>query len=169
MDFLKRKPANTVPNTNTTTTTTSSSSSIPSIPSITAQSTVNNTNEKIEDVNNTNTENTDIIEKQKVKINDFIPKKGDQCVEPSILDKKIEMKYIKDGKSQRTFIFNLELYIKNKDDLANLINKMKKTFGTQCTYKETEFGFGYGFAGDLSGRIKKFLIDGHYVTSENFK
>lgn len=106
---------------------------------------------------------------KKVKINDFLPKKVDQSVEPSITDKKIEMKYIKDGRSHRTFVFNLELYIKNKEDLNKIINKMKKSFGTQCAHKETEFGFAYGFSGDLSARIKQYLLESHLVTVENFK
>ena len=122
---------------------------------------------------------------KRINVNSMLVKKPDQSVEPcprmdkllarpgelepSVVDKKIEMKYIKDGRAYRTFIFNLELYIKEKHALENLINKMKRSFGTSCAYKETEFGFAYGFAGDLSVKIKQYLIETCKLPSENFK
>src|ERR1700688_4332677 len=78
-------------------------------------------------------------DKVKVNVNVLLVKKSDQN-EPSLTDKKIEMKYIKDGRAHRTFVFNLELHIKDKKLLNNtIIPQMKKSFGTSCPYKETEF------------------------------
>lgn len=176
MDFLKRKQTNNVPNVTHTpehknvlpievaiSTSTSTPTPLPS-PSQSSTSILSIVSD--ETVINTQSDTSD--QKNKIKINDILPKKIDQCAEPSLVDKKIEMKYIKDGRSHRTFVFNLELYIK-KEDLNILINKMKKSFGTQCAYKETEFGFAYGFAGDLTSRIKQYLLDSRHVTPENFK
>jgi len=110
------------------------------------------------------------IDEKKVKINGLLVKKSDQGGEPSVLDKKIEIKYIKDGRAYRTFVFNLEVHIKDKKLLDDtIINQMKKSFGTSCVYKETEFGCAYGFAGDLGIKIKSFLIDKRYLTVANFK
>lgn len=178
MDFLKRKPNNTIPSTQSSI---DKSVKKPVENQVEKPIKIANDSEsnevKIENndidsnsIKNTISNVTAITQNEKkVKINDLLPKKVDQGTEPSVTDKKIEMKYIKDGRSHRTFVFNLELYIKNKEDLNKIINKMKKSFGTQCVYKETEFGFAYGFAGDLSARIKQSLIESHLVTAENFK
>lgn len=199
MDFLKRKQTNVIPSTTTpipsVTITSKVTSQVPkqidinivdsNVKSVVIDAlpidTSIDTNEKLVDTIDTQEnekqsdamptpENSNVTDsKKKVKMNDFLPKKIDQYAEPSVLDKKIEMKYIKDGRSHRTFVFNLELYIKDKTVLDNLINKMKKSFGTQCAYKETEFGFAYGFAGDLSSRIKQYLLDSKHVIPANFK
>lgn len=178
MDFLKRKPNNTVPskqspiersiNNNKST---EKSVEKPLEDTIKSTSDFMKDEVKIDSIDNITVDNITLITQieKKVMINDLLPKKVDQGTEPSMTDKKIEMKYIKDGRSHRTFVFNLELYIKNKEDLNKIINKMKKSFGTQCVHKETEFGFAYGFAGDLSARIKQYLIESHLVTAENFK
>lgn len=106
---------------------------------------------------------------KKINMNDILVKKVTEGPDPSYLDKKIEMRYVKDGKAYRTFVFNLEHFIKGKKELDEIVHGIKKTFGTSCAYKETEFGVGYGFAGDCSTKIKRYLIDKKVVTSENFK
>lgn len=110
-----------------------------------------------------------IISEKKININDILIKKDIEGPDPSSLDKKIEMRYVKDGKAYRTFVFNLEHYIEDKKILDGIIHGIKKTFGTSCAYKETEFGIGYGFAGDCSAKVKRYLIDKKVVVAENFK
>jgi translation initiation factor 1 (eIF-1/SUI1) len=169
MDFLKRKPNNIEPSIN---------SSIEKPIKLLVEQKENYIQARTIDdiVSNTQNDNSNIqsadtlsIQIPKKPVSDLLVKKVDHKIEPSVLDKKIEMKYIKDGRSYRTFVFNLELYIKNNEILDKLINKMKKSFGTQCAYKETEFGFAYGFAGDLAPRIKQYLIDSKLFVQENFK
>jgi len=154
MDFLKRKPH-----------VVETSIDTPKKPDIIVKDTIVETAIASDD--------TDIVktDEKKVKINGVLIKKSDQSGgEPSVLDKKVEIKYIKDGRAHRTFVFNLEVHIKDKKLLdETIINQMKKSFGTSCAYKETEFGYAYGFAGDLGTKIKSFLIDKRYLTAANFK
>jgi translation initiation factor 1 (eIF-1/SUI1) len=108
-------------------------------------------------------------ETEKINMNDILVKKVTDEPDPSVLNKKIEMRHVKDGKAYRTFVFNLEHFIKEKQTLNTIINGLKKTLGTSCAYKETEFGFGYGFAGDCATKIKYYLINKNYAVSDNFK
>ncbi|VBB18491.1 hypothetical protein YASMINEVIRUS_954 [Yasminevirus sp. GU-2018] len=104
---------------------------------------------------------------------DFLSSKAkDKTTEPSVLDKKIEMRLIKVKRAHLTFVFNLEHQLKGmtKQQIDALTSTMKKAFGTSCTYKEApEFGFGYAFAGDLAPRIRQYLIDNNHVTADAFK
>lgn len=79
-------------------------------------------------------------------------------IEPSVMDKKIDIKYMKDGKSHRTFVYNLEYYIPDKKVREQHIKKMQQQFGTSCAYKSTSFGNAYGFGGDFSAKIKEYLL-----------
>lgn len=110
-----------------------------------------------------------IVSEKKINMNDMFIKKVTEEPDLLSLDKKIEMRYLKDGKAYRTFVFNLEHFIKEKKELDVIIHGIKKTFGTSCKYKETDFGYGYGFAGDCSTKVKRYLIDKKVVTAENFK
>lgn len=89
--------------------------------------------------------------------------------ETSSVEKKIEMKYIKDGKTYRTFILNLEYFIEDEKMLDKIINDMKKSFGTSCIHKLTDFGAGYGFSGDLEARIKSQLKSKYLIPESAFK
>ena len=103
---------------------------------------------------------------------DFLPGKAkDKTTEPSVLDKKIEMRLIKVKRAHLTFVFNLEHQLKGmtKAQIDALTGTMKKAFGTSCTYKDTEFGSGYAFAGDLAPRIRAYLIDNKILTDDAFK
>lgn len=102
----------------------------------------------------------------------FLPKKiNDKTTEPSVLDKKVKMKFIKIKKAHLTFVYNLEHQLKGmtKKDIDNITKKMKIAFGTSCTYKNTDFGFGYGFAGDLAPRIKAYFIDNKILAESAFE
>jgi len=79
-------------------------------------------------------------------------------IEPSVMDQKIDIKYMKDGRAHRTFVYNLEHYIPDKKIRDQHIKKMQQQFGTSCVYKSTPFGNAYGFGGDFSTKIKEYLI-----------
>jgi translation initiation factor 1 (eIF-1/SUI1) len=104
-------------------------------------------------------------------MDDFIKKPTSGVkTEPAIEDKKIEFRLIKEKKF-KTYMFNLELYVKDPVQLETILRNLKKSLGTSCAAKdtETEFGRGYGFGGDFSRKIKKYLIDNGHVTKEAFK
>jgi translation initiation factor 1 (eIF-1/SUI1) len=103
-------------------------------------------------------------------MDDFLKKSASGAkTEPAFEDKKIEFKIIKEKKSSKTYIFNLNKYIKDPAQLDTVLKTLKKSLGTSCTARDTEFGYGYGFGGDFSQKIKRYLIDNGYVNKEDFK
>jgi len=103
-------------------------------------------------------------------MDDFLKKNESGSTHESVADiKKIEFKQIKEGKYFITYIFNLEYFIKDEKLLATCITKLKKAIGTACLYKQTQFGFAYGFNGDLIVKIKAWLIDNSVVSKTDFK
>lgn len=101
-------------------------------------------------------------------MDDFL-KKDKVGQEPSLVDKRVYMRYIKDEKRWRTFVFNLEHHIKDKKVLEDAVTNLKKSLGTSCTYKDSTLGFGYGFGGEHSGRIKSYMIEKKLVTEDAFE
>ena len=92
------------------------------------------------------------------------------CINPSILDKKIELKTIKQKKTIRTFVFGLEVYIEKPTQMNKIIKELKTNLGTSCVNMNIDnFGFGYGFCGEHIDRIKTYLIDKKYVSFDDFK
>ena len=83
--------------------------------------------------------------------------------------KKIEFKQIKEKKCIRTYILNIESYIKDEKELEKVMTNIKKLLGTSCVKKETNFGLGYGFNGDFSEKIKHYLISNNIVNKDAFK
>lgn len=82
---------------------------------------------------------------------------------------KIEFKTIKEKKCTRTYIFNLQNFITDTNILEKVITDLKKSLGTSCIKKETDFGVGYGFNGNFSARITEFLLEKKYVSKDAFK
>jgi translation initiation factor 1 (eIF-1/SUI1) len=74
--------------------------------------------------------------------------------------KKIFFKYLKKKKAHVTYIYNLELYVK---DIEATIKKLKSALGTSGFEDETAFGKAYGFNGDMKVRIIKYLLDNKLV------
>ncbi len=63
------------------------------------------------------------------------------------IDRKIIIKFMKEGKTSRTYIFGLDQYIYNKDDILKFIKPLQKSIGTSLIEKLDEdnklvFGFG---------------------------
>lgn len=103
-------------------------------------------------------------------MDDFLKKStSGSKTEPTFDDKKIEFKIIKEKKSSKTYVFNLDKHIKDPAQLDTILKTLKKSLGTSCTARDTDFGHGYGFSGDFSQKIKKYLIDNGYVAKDDFK
>jgi|SRR5579863_4264049 hypothetical protein len=83
--------------------------------------------------------------------------------------KKIEFKFIKEQKTSRTYIYNLEYFVRDDKALKDVIRNIKISLGTACIKKDTEFGLGYGFNGDFSEKIKTYLLENNIVDKEAFK
>ena len=102
-------------------------------------------------------------------MDDFLRKNTNEENKLCLVDKKIEFRYIKEKRTSRTYIFNLDHYIKDDEKVKLLLISLKKTLGTACIKKENEFGVGYGFNGDFTARITQYLIDNKIVTKDAFK
>ncbi len=103
-------------------------------------------------------------------MDDFLKKNDTIISHDTVSDvKKIEFKQIKEGRFFITYIYNLEYYIKDAKLLSVCISKLKKVMGTACSYKETQFGYAYGFNGDLIIKIKAWLTDNDVVAKTDFK
>ena len=100
---------------------------------------------------------------------DFLKTKVNDAEKIGIDEKKIEFKLLKEKKASRTYVLNLEHYVTDPAKLELLLKNIKKSMGTGCIKKETEFGLGYGFNGDLKNRIVQYLIDNEIVPKNAFK
>jgi translation initiation factor 1 (eIF-1/SUI1) len=100
-------------------------------------------------------------------MDDFLKKKPDN---DNILDdKKIEFKHFKEKRTTRTYIYNLEHYVTDPVHLEALLVKLKRSLGTGCIQKNTDFGMAYGLNGDCRKRIVRYLLNKKIVTEYAFK
>lgn len=83
-------------------------------------------------------------------------------------EKKIEFRFFKEKRSTRTYIYNLDIFITDPNKLKTFLKKLKKSLGTSCTKKNTDFGLAYGFNGDLKSRIKHEIIKNNIATENDF-
>jgi len=103
-------------------------------------------------------------------MDDFLKRNNDNSTQgPSEEVKKIEFKFIKEKRASRTYVFNLEHFIKDETELKNLVRNIKISLGTACIKNETEFGTGYGFNGDFAPKIKNYLLENRVVEKDAFK
>jgi hypothetical protein len=92
-------------------------------------------------------------------MDEFLKKNNNDNERLVLGEKKIEFKYIKEKKTTKTYIFNLEHYVTDPAKLTAILTELKKLMGTSCTKKITEFGPGYGFSGDFQAKITQYLIN----------
>ncbi len=103
-------------------------------------------------------------------MDDFLKRNDDISTQgPSEEAKKIEFKFIKEKRASRTYIYNLEHFVKDEQDLKNLVRNIKISLGTSCIKNDTEFGAGYGFNGDFTTKIKAYLLAHNIVDKDAFK
>lgn len=74
------------------------------------------------------------------------------------IDRKLTLKFMKEVKTSRTYIFGLDNYIKVKEDRNEFIKNLKKSLGTSVIEKEAESGQAYGFAGDHVKYIYEYIV-----------
>jgi hypothetical protein len=74
------------------------------------------------------------------------------------IDRKIILKFMKEVKTSRTYIFGLDNYIKTKEEKNEFIKHLKKALGTSFIEKDSDDGKAYGFAGDHINYIYSYII-----------
>lgn len=76
------------------------------------------------------------------------------------LDKRIEIRFLKEKKTSRTYIIGLEGFIEQKKDLEKITEKMKKKFATSLLEKTLDDGrVAFGLSGDHTKKVKEYLIN----------
>lgn len=101
-----------------------------------------------------------IVSNETNEINEFNEFNNTQNEENILkqIDRKITLKFMKEVKTSRTYIFGLDNYIKIKEDKNNFIKNLKKSLGTSVIEKETNIGKAYGFAGDHMKYIYDYIV-----------
>lgn len=91
--------------------------------------------------------------------------------EQQILEEcKIEIKFFKEKKTSRTYIYNLGKFITEEKMLDSIIKDLKKKLATSCMIKnEKGYGNVYGFQGDHKKMIVTYLISNNLIKEEDFK
>lgn len=91
--------------------------------------------------------------------------------EQQILEEyKIEIKFFKEKKTSRTYIYNLGKFITDEKTLETVIKDLKKKLATSCIIKNEEgYGNVYGFQGDHKRTIVTYLINNKFVKEDDFK
>lgn len=77
------------------------------------------------------------------------------------IDKHIEIKFLKEGRRNKTYIYGLSDYMTgdNKDtNLTKFVEKLKKKLGTSMVEEEKDGKKYFGFGGDHVDVIKNIII-----------
>ena len=86
------------------------------------------------------------------------------------IDKHIEIKFIKEGRRNKTYIYGLGDYIEGGDkELIKYVEKLQKRLGTNLIKEEKDGKKFYAFGGDHVNVIKKYIIDDLKVSTDKIK
>jgi translation initiation factor 1 (eIF-1/SUI1) len=86
------------------------------------------------------------------------------------IDKNIKIKYMKEVKTSRTYIFGLNNYIESTEKINEFIKSIKKLLGTSMIEKKDNLDNNvYGFAGDHVKFISEYLIKKNICTQNDIK
>lgn len=83
-------------------------------------------------------------------------------------DKKIILKFFKEKKTSRTYIYGLHDFMTD-EEVVKFVMYLKKKLGTGIIKKENDGIIEYGFQGDHKERIKKILISDTSIPEEKIK
>ena len=76
------------------------------------------------------------------------------------IDKQILLKFIKEKKTNRTYIYGLHLFIPEKEKREEICSLLKKELGAGSNVKKNENNIEeYGFQGNHIEKIKIFLVN----------
>lgn len=86
------------------------------------------------------------------------------------IDKHIKIKYMKEGRSSRTYIYGLNNYIESTKKIKEFIQNIKKLLGTSSIeQKDNANNSVCGFAGDHVKFINEYLIKNNICTQNDIK
>lgn len=75
------------------------------------------------------------------------------------INKKIEIKYIKQKKENRTYITGLDIFMTDEKERVDLIKTLKKALGASSVTKIENDKEIIGFSGNHIEKVKKYFIE----------
>ena len=84
------------------------------------------------------------------------------------LDKKVTIKFLKEKKTNRTYITGLEGFLIDSI-IENITTDLKRRLGTGMLKKNIEGIWMYGFQGDHRMAIKEYLVSKTNITEDKIK
>ena len=85
------------------------------------------------------------------------------------IDKHIEIKFLKEGRRNKTYVYGLDGYIEEKKDLEKFIEKLQKKLGTSLIGEEKDGKKIYAFGGDHVNVIKTIVINDLKIPKDKVK
>lgn len=83
------------------------------------------------------------------------------------IDSKMNFKFIKEGRHQKTYMTGLEFFIQEKRDRCKLCQELRKFLGAGSVLSIDENGKEkYSFQGDHIDKIKKYLTTKHNIPKD---
>lgn len=86
------------------------------------------------------------------------------------IDKHIEIRFLKEGRRNKTYIFGLCDYIEGGEkELKKCVEKLQKKLGTSLLEEEKDGKKYYGFGGDHVNTLKSYVINDLKVPKDKVK
>ena len=85
------------------------------------------------------------------------------------IDQKIILKFMREGKTSRTYIIGIHNYFKKEEELNTFIKSLKKKLGTSLFEKTVDYISHYGFAGNHIDKIYEELIKNNIAKKHEIK
>ena len=115
--------------------------------------------------NSDNSDNSDIDDTQQ---NTFENMDSQQDILKQI-DRKIIVKYMKEGKNTKTFVYGLDYYMKPEAHQQFCKDLQKKKLGTSMIKRVDDDKIIYGFGGDHCDKIIQELINTKIIPKNEIK
>lgn len=86
------------------------------------------------------------------------------------IDKHIEIKFLKEGRRNKTYIYGISDYVEGGEkELKKCIEKLQKKLGTSVLEEEKDGKKYYGFGGDHVNVLKTFVLNDLKVPKDKVK
>jgi hypothetical protein len=85
------------------------------------------------------------------------------------IDQKIILKFMKEGKTSRTYIIGIHSYFKSEDDTNKFMKNLQKKLGTSYLKKMVDDVPHFGFCGDHIDKICEEIIKNNIAKKHDIK
>lgn len=85
------------------------------------------------------------------------------------IDQKIILKFMKEGKTSRTYIIGIHSYFKSEEDTNKFMKNLQKKLGTSYLKKNVDGIPHFGFCGDHIDKICEEIIKNNIAKKHDIK